>query len=58
MHNVLTATHNAIVFTAMKVNVLCVMTALVITLPSAVPDIPAANPPSTLLRAPNALIVK
>ena len=51
---------NAIISIAKKVedNVLHVMTTLVIMLPSAVPKAPATNPPSTLLRAPNALVHK
>ena len=60
VHNVQTATQNAVVSIVKKVedNILCVMTAPVITVPSATLKVPAANPLSTLLRAPNALIVK
>ena len=59
-HNVPTTTHNAVVSIAKKVedNVLHVMTMLVITLPSATLKSPATNPPSTLLRVPNALVIK
>ena len=60
VHNVLTADGNAIVSVVKKVedNVLHVMTAPVITPPSAMPKTPVANPPGTLLRAPNALVIK
>ena len=60
VHNVPTAAHNAIVSIAKKLedNILCVMTAPVITPPSAAPKIPEANPPGTLPRAPNALVIK
>ena len=60
VHNALTAAHNAVVSVAKKVkdNVLCVMTAPVVTPPSAVPKTPEANPPGILPKAPNALIIK
>ena len=60
VHNVPTAARNAIVPVAKKVkdNVLCVMTALVITLLSAVLKIPEANPLGILPKAPNALVIK
>ena len=60
VHNVPTAAQNAIVSVPKKVedNVLHVMTTLVIKLSSAMPQTPAVNPPSALLRAPNALIIK
>ena len=60
VHNVPTAARNAIVSIAKKVedNVLHVMTALVILLPSAAPQTPVASPPCALLRALNTLIIK
>ena len=60
VHNALTAARNAIVSVAKKVedNILCVMTALVVTLPSAMLKTPEANPPGILPKAPNALIIK
>ena len=60
VHSTLTAAQNAIVSMAKKVedNILHVMTALVITLPSAMPKTPAANPLSILPKAPNALVIK
>ena len=60
VHNMLRAAHNAIVSMAKKVedNVLHVMTALVVTPPSASPNTPEADPPGVLLKAPNALVVK
>ena len=60
MHNVLTAAQNAIVSVEKKVKdkVLCVMTAPIITLPSAVPKTPVANLLGALLRVPNALVIK
>ena len=60
VHNVSTAARNAIVSIAKKDkdNVLHVITMPVITLPSAVLKSPAANPPSTLLRPPKALVTK
>ena len=59
VHNVPTVAQNAIVFVAKKVkdNVLCVMTAPVITLPSAMPKIPKANLQGILPRVPNALVI-
>ena len=39
-------------------NVLCAMTALVITPPSATLKTPEANPPGVLPKAPNALVIK
>ena len=60
VHIVLTAAQNAIVSIAKKVkdNILCMMTALVIMLPSAMLQTPVANPPNALCRVPNALIIK
>ena len=60
VHNVLTAAQNAVVSMAKKVedNVLCVMTALVIMPPSAVPKTPEANLLGVLSKAPNALVIK
>ena len=60
VHNVPTATRNAIVSIAKKVedNILRIMTMPVIMPPSAAPKTPLANPPSTLLRAPNALVIR
>ena len=54
------ATRNAVVSVAKKVkdNVLCVMTAPVVTPPSAVLKTPEANPPGVLPKAPNALVIK
>ena len=51
---------NAVVSMAKKVedNVLHVMTALVITLPSATPNTPEADPPGVPPKAPNALVIK
>ena len=60
VHNAPTTAQNAIVSIAKKVkdNVLHVMTTLVITLPPTVLQTPAADPLHTLLRVPNALIIK
>ena len=60
VHNVPTAAQKAIVFMAKKVkdNVLHVMTALIITPPSATLKIPEANPPGALPKTPNALVIK
>ena len=60
VHNVPMAAHNAIVSVAKKVedNVLCVMTAPVVTLPSTAPKTPEANPPGILPKVPNALVIK
>ena len=60
VHNVPMAARNAIVSIAKKVkdNVLHVMTTPVITPPSATPKAPETNPPSALLRATNALVIK
>ena len=60
LHNMPMAARNTIVSVAKEVedNLLCVMTAPVVTLPSAVPKTPEANPPSILLKAPNALVIK
>ena len=60
VHNAPTATRNAIMSVAKKVedNVLCVMTAPVVTPPSAVPNTPEADPLGVLLKAPNALVIK
>ena len=59
VRNMPTAAQNAIVSMAKKVkdNVLCVMTAPVITPPSAVLKTPASNPPSILPRVPNTLVI-
>ena len=60
VHNGLTAARNAIVSVAKKVedNVLRVMTAPVITPPSAAPNAPEADPPGILPKAPNTLVIK
>ena len=60
VHNAPTAARNAVISVAKKVedNILRVMTALVITPPSAVPSTPEANPPGVLPKAPNALVIK
>ena len=60
VHNAPMAAHNAIMSMAKKVedNVLHVMTAPVVTPPSAVLNTPEANPPGVLLKAPNALVIK
>ena len=60
VHNVPMAAHNAIVSMAKKVkdNILHVMTAPVVTPPSACLKTPEANPPGVLPKAPNALIIK
>ena len=60
VHNMPTAARNAIVSIAKKVedNVLHVMTAPVITPPSATPNTPEAHPPGVLPKAPNALVIK
>ena len=57
VHNAPMAACNAIVSMVKKVedNILRVMTALVVTPPSAMPKTPEANPPSVLPKAPNAL---
>ena len=60
VHNMPTAACNAIVSMAKKVedNVLRVMTAPVITWPSATPKTPEANLPGVLPKVPNALVIK
>ena len=60
MHNVPTAARNAVVSMAKKVedNILRVMTAPVVTPPSAAPTTPEADPPGILLKAPNTLVIK
>ena len=60
VHNAPMAAHNAVVSVAKKVedNVLRVMTAPVITPPSAVPTAPEADPPGVLPKVPNALVIK
>ena len=60
VHNAPMAARNAIVSMAKKVkdNVLRVMTAPVVTPPSAMPKTPEANPPGVLPKAPNALVIK
>ena len=60
VHNTPMAARNAVVSMAKKVedNVLRVMTAPVVMLPSAVPKTPEANPPGILPKAPNALVIK
>ena len=60
VHNVLTAARNAVVSMAKKVedNVLHVMTAPVITPPSAAPNSPEADPLGVLPKAPNTLVIK
>ena len=60
MLNVPTAAQNTIVSIAKKVkgNVLSVVTAPVITLPSAMPKTPESNPSGALPKAPNALVIE
>ena len=60
VHNAPMAARNAVVSVAKKVedNVLRVMTAPVVTLPSTAPTTQEADPPSGLPKAPNALIIK
>ena len=60
VHNVPTTAHNTVVSMAKKVedNVLHVMTVPVIMPPSAMPKSLVTNPPSTLLRALNTLVIK
>ena len=60
MHNVLTSTYNAVVSVAKKVkdNILCVMTAPVVTPPPTSLKTPEANLPGILLKVPNALVIK
>ena len=60
VHNVLTAACNAVVSLAKKVedNILRVMTALVVTPPSAAPKTPKANPLGILPKVSNALVIK
>ena len=60
VHSVPTSARNTIASIAKKVkdNILCVMTMPVIMLLSTTPKSPADNPPSALLRVPNALIIK
>ena len=60
VHNALMAARNAVVSMAKKVedNVLRVMTAPVVTPPSAAPTTPEADPPGILPKAPNALVIK
>ena len=61
VHNVPAAAQNAIVFIVKKVedSILHIMTMpVIITPPSAMPKTPVANPLGTLLRAPNALVIK
>ena len=60
VHNTPMAAHNTVVSMAKKVedNILHVMTALVITPPSATPKTPEANLLGVLPKAPNALVIK
>ena len=60
VHNAPMAARNAVVSVAKKVedNVLRVMTAPVVTPPSAAPSTPEADPPGVLPKAPNALVIK
>ena len=60
VHNAPMAARNAVVSVAKKVedNVLRVMTAPVVTPPSATPTTQEADPPGVLPKAPNALIIK
>ena len=60
VHSMPTAARNTIISIAKKVedNVLCVMPAPVVTPPSAVPNIPEADPPGVLPKAPNTLVIK
>ena len=60
VHNTPTAAGNAVVSVAKKVedNVLHMMTAPVVTPPSAAPNAPEADPPGLLPKPPNALVIK
>ena len=60
VHNAPTAARNAVMSVAKKVedNVLRVMTAPVITPPSATPTTPEAELPGVLPKASNALVIK
>ena len=60
VHNMQTAAQNAIVSIVKKVedNVLCIITVPVFMPPSATLKTPVANPPGTLLRGPNTLVIK
>ena len=60
VHNMLMAAHNTVVSVAKQVedNVVRVMTAPVVTPPSAAPKTPEASPPGILPKAPNALVIK
>ena len=60
VHNMPTAAWNAIISIAKKVkdNALHMMTTQVIVLQSTMPQTPTANPQHTLLRVPNAFIIK
>ena len=60
MHNVVAITHNAVVSIASKDkdNILCIIVVLVNALHPAGPSNPTANPIHTLLKAPNALVIK
>ena len=60
VHNLLTAAQTAVVSIVKKVkdNILCIITAPVIMLPSTLPQTPAAKLPHTLLRVPKTLVIK
>ena len=60
VHNTPTAARNAVVSVAKKVedNVLRVMTAPVVTPPSAMPTTQEVDSPGVLPKAPNALVIK
>ena len=60
VHNVLAIAQKAIILVAKKVenNILCVITAPVIMLQPTTLQDPMANPPHTLLKVPNAFVIK
>ena len=60
VHNAPMAARNAVMSVAKKVedNVLHVMTAPVVTPPSAAPNTPEADPPGILPKAPNVIVIK
>ena len=60
VHNMPTAARSTVVSVAKRVedNVLRVMTAPVVTPPSATPTTPEANQPGALPKAPNSLVIK
>ena len=60
LHNAPVVTHNAVVSISLKLedNVLQVITMLAIVIQPAISSKPAANPPCTLLKVANALVIK